>query len=1590
MSLVQLGATDVSASSQKNSSVKDASKDKQYAAKTKPQAISISLLPIKGISKKLIEKLGENRIFDVASLLTRCKTRNQRAKIATALDVNVNHVNAWVKQADLWRVDGMTTDLAYLLVQAGIRSVQDLSRLSAAKVYPILKSLQIAQPDFFLPSEREIANVIKSAKDTATSKVFDVKQFQELLESKGGAATFSLDQIKNAISGLKDGNCDPYGFGDDSPVQYYADDVDSSNNDGNYSDQVLDEPWADIFQLDCILPLPRSISGLVKIRTFDNNGKPKLDEFGEQIVLPFDNAKVEIEGVVSPAEDKTEAAENPYCITDAAGRFIIALPERYCFKESVKIIISNSQGRQEFIKNSSDIICKIEEYDFVERIQDVLASRIVARSEISKCNALYKKGELTESDIGCRGMDFDEYLSSTIQKTLLQKTRRFNECLTRLSDSVGATSIYKKYVDVLRDFQYGVSQENDNSAGMSCEEAEWKRKEDAARDSECLYKLIRKFDSGKESSFDNYIQELFNYCLSKAKLQAVLEGVDSTPEDDGFVVSGLVFKENTAKEQKTLPSVKLMGDDDNPVMLSSDTAPSRMFTYSMLQRLVEPELSANGEKFDRESLKSPVNVDLFKEALYMNPEGTPQMSTLGMGYQLNMHQAWIPDGFALGDLLYSLILAPGEEQRLIVRENTQTYEIEDLAEGVDQVSEEYDNRQIDDTTAAYDYAVDQMMTGGSSFKSKSSSWGVGGSGAGAGNGFSLAISGSYSKSSSSGSSSAHQNNSQNEASAAAQKFQQNIKTASNRVAQAKRVSVSVASSNVSDSVATKIIANHNHSHAMTIQYWEVMRRYRLETAIDSVDLVLFVPLKTIKFLGTETSLTFPDEEMESFNKARFTSRYETVLKYSTALENALPYKYRSGLRLIKNYAACPKWVYEGAETGSKTVKFSFMGNFLSFDDITATLVLKNGRGRIAGSLNYYRKDIPTNKETRDALKSYIRDERNQEGSSLAECSFVLPSNVAVEDISVIKLSYSCEGLNYTLKKANLDYLQEIALANYNHKLKNFVEDNTDSKGDLKSMAHYMEALPESYRDPNVVFSARVLRGLGALRIHSVEVSVNGQAVSATLSSSTLSSIASVSLFSDTKTLRRSEFQKMEETLHHIVTDSLHYSQVIWRSLSCDERAMMLDKYTIQMNFDKLKASDAEGSNNTGKGASKSDGGECRVPLLNCINVRKMLGFYGNCMLFPFTFPEELADYLGRTAAEIQDQLYRYHTNGFRAPTTVISLPTKGMIGEAVLGQTNVSEVIDLTRFWNWQDSPIDKMEIDSSYLNGTDYLGGKTTKDISSMGLQSAAATTPVTAADLISALVAKQTPTFSDMTGMDQLTSQINANVESAAKGRDNIVNKTSAMATKALEIMNDNSKKGSEKESDSDKEKDNGGSGSGGSGSGGTGNGGSGGSGSGKGGSGGSGSGKGDNGGSGSGGSGSGGTGNGGSDNGSGGDDETEPVQPKEDEQGDSETPKEVVDVEQEEEDGDRSLNENDVEPDSEEAEEDDSISLSEGNPLIDYLKSVYERVSEVRKNNPNASAQELMGLMGFGDLSEDAIKELSQSFQSDNPDLVKKINS
>lgn len=340
------------------------------------------------------------------------------------------------------------------------------------------------------------------------------------------------------------------------------------------------------------------------------------------------------------------------------------------------------------------------------------------------------------------------------------------------------------------------------------------------------------------------------------------------------------------------------------------------------------------------------------------------------------------------------------------------------------------------------------------------------------------------------------------------------------------------------------------------------------------------------------------------------------------------------------------------------------------------------------------------------------------------------------------------------------------------------EDKIDK--DYRDIAHYRSGLPENFyvnqMQGGSTLSASAIRSLAPLYLSSCVVQgIDGRAIEgAVLTNYTLQyGSIYIDLSPTTPILRYSELQSMETTLQHIASETLRYSQGVWSRLSDGELAVMLESYTVDMNFKNIFGNDAYNELK----------GKIDIPLLNCINVHKMLGFYGNCMIFPFTYPQSLAEKLGKTAAEIQDALYRYHASCFRVPVTTISLPTEGMVGEAVLGETNVSEEIDLTRFWNWKDSEHDKMELSASALSSTDYLQGKAPGGFASLGVTGPSAPTAVTAPDLVTPMTQKQTPTFADITGTASTSSLLSATGVANIQAQSNALTQNSSVINKALD---------------------------------------------------------------------------------------------------------------------------------------------------------------------------------------------------------------
>jgi hypothetical protein len=63
-------------------------------------------------------------------------------------------------------------------------------------------------------------------------------------------------------------------------------------------------------------------------------------------------------------------------------------------------------------------------------------------------------------------------------------------------------------------------------------------------------------------------------------------------------------------------------------------------------------------------------------------------------------------------------------------------------------------------------------------------------------------------------------------------------------------------------------------------------------------------------------------------------------------------------------------------------------------------------------------------------------------------------------------------------------------------------------------------------------------------------------------------------------------------------------------------------------------------------------------------------------------------YAGENDKEWQSFLKRHDLVDPIPQEDMVPLPSSGVFAEAVLGRSNSAEKLDITRFWNWQDSPI--------------------------------------------------------------------------------------------------------------------------------------------------------------------------------------------------------------------------------------------------------------------------------------------------------------
>lgn len=807
---------------------------------------------------------------------------------------------------------------------------------------------------------------------------------------------------------------------------------------------------------------------------------------------------------------------------------------------------------------------------------------------------------------------------------------------------------------------------------------------------------------------------------------------------------------------------------------------------------------------NRTPIDRPIDVTNFHKQIEEAPVFLPKASTLGMGYIVHMQQVWIPAGMSLGDLVYSLPLAPGEQQRIAIEESVKTASARSMETFSQDEFQSFKETQDSSALATFRSAFDEAARGGSHMDSSSStgsmaaeaSTGIIGAIFGGGG-----ISGGYSSSSSSGNTNSWQNTSRDFTSNAAQ----DMHSALNRVAAGSRrgsqTSIRVASETERTQVTTRIVTNHNKGHALTMQWWQVLRHFTVSSEVDDVQLVCFVPLELVQFLPEGQPFSLPG--MPATRDALL-RRYAMVLRYYDVL---MPFfsrnaEYAYGMRQMRDFAANPEAQPKTSSTQQDVVDFTISGTFMAFEELFVTVVTRSGAQigpvRLTAVSQSALDLSPEQYTSRADLLGGLKRHRLGASGTTLRAIIPLPDWLARNDVVRFDVTRRFTSFIYKLKMPSAGGILG-SLAGGLNGVSNLAGQVTGLGGlinpvqGLTSLVDglHAAALQTVTLSPNelehelggpIPFSASAAVGVqnsgGILGAIGAIFGTNFLGAGGTfLARDQMPGTLPLPALRLAPVLSFSDLLRIESVFHHIVRNTVSYSKAVWSALTAEERAILLERYTIGVPAGGIQSADQE------------------VPLLNCV-ANQILGFFGNAAIMPFGIPPDVAAKMEVTSRDIQDALLRFHRQAFQPPRSSITLPAHGTLGEAVLGCCNSAEKIDLTRFWNWQDSPSDQADaIPTSVfqppqpLNTSAPAAGAGSSGVGSgsgsgsiISINSPAATSPSTA--LLESLI-KQSPDLAkelNLAGLEALQKQIAADTQSAGTGRDKAIDANTQIQLQAM----------------------------------------------------------------------------------------------------------------------------------------------------------------------------------------------------------------
>ncbi|KTD63725.1 hypothetical protein Lsan_1158 [Legionella santicrucis] len=594
-----------------------------------------------------------------------------------------------------------------------------------------------------------------------------------------------------------------------------------------------------------------------------------------------------------------------------------------------------------------------------------------------------------------------------------------------------------------------------------------------------------------------------------------------------------------------------------------------------------------------------------------------------VGAMLTFAQSWFAQGVTLGNLLHSVALAPGESTRIAVMDwsrQVKASEQETITEAENLTNTTTHNRAISEVQNA---VASEVQTGFSK-TSGSSTTSAGGGGLGLSLGpLTLGGSGSSATSSSNAESFSTSSGTRNLAATMNQRVTDATQQAASSVRDRRASVVKEVSEEEHQSVSTRIIANYNHMHALTIQYYEVIEIYRVNVQLQQVERCLFVPMKLLQF------------------------NHATIKRYQGVLANAA-ISQRARELLSREFGS----VMIQPTLPLRPIR-SIFDNVAAIDRISSVSMRMSAiTNNPADSANTPSAEAEptTSPTTPQASGPYWINDELIRASRITLGSITKPSTnnvslpgetefygVSLDLTAQNRSSISITAVNIDLQSGNIVKLTSISPINW-----------------IAS-----EAIP--------------IQEIAAIRITSANTSYLTGRLTLQLSYNSakfpISLPVEISPNAVEMQLCRFLVNQSDETEleMHLEQNRLYYSQAIWRALDPSQIALLLSSYTFE-----------------GK------------PIGDLIDPNPVM-VASNYLVFRMpSFIEAVG--IETNTSDTEDEAHKNWRGWLKdrglilgtdtAIEQLIPIPTGGVFAEAVLGRSNCAELLDATRFWNWQDSPI--------------------------------------------------------------------------------------------------------------------------------------------------------------------------------------------------------------------------------------------------------------------------------------------------------------